>query len=117
MYDVKKLNHLLNFSQNLLIVKEHTSFKKIFRKVKHDKKKDFVFVVKPKASQMAAMVLARLSGKNFYWIQNFSNPPKPSLLARLLLNQANTILVKSKKAAAGLRGQGVDKPKIKVVSD
>jgi len=112
--DVKKLSHLLASSQNLLIIKEHTSFKKIFRKVKHDKKKDFVFVEKPKANQMAAVILARLSGKNFYWIQNFSNPPKPGLLTRLLLNQADTILVKSKKAAASLRSQGVIKPKIKL---
>ena len=117
MYDVKKLNYLLNFSQNLLIVKEHTSFKKIFRKVKHDKKKDFVFVEKPQAAQMAAVILARLSGKNFYWIQNFSNPPVPSFLTRLLLNQSDTVVVKSKKFAASLRSQGVYKPKIKVAQE
>ena len=114
MSDVKKLNYLLASSQNLLIVKEHTSFKKIFKKIKHSRNKDFVFVAKPKANQMAAVVLARLSGKNFYWIQNFSNPPKPNLLTRLLLNQADTVLVKSKKVAAELHGQGIDKPKIKL---
>ncbi len=114
MAHVKTLNHFFKSSSNLLVIKEHTSFNKIFRKVKNAKKKDFVLVLKPKPTQMSAVLLARLSGKNFYWIQAFSNPPKPNLFTRILLDQVDLILVKSKKVAASLHSQGVDKPKIKI---
>ena len=114
MSNVKTLNNLLNFSQNLLIIKERSSFKKIFHKVKHTKKREFVYMAKPVPSQMAALILARLSGRNFYWIQGFSNPPKPGFFARILINQADVVLVKSKRVAANLRGLGIEKPNMRV---
>lgn len=75
---------------------------------------DFVWVEKAQAKQMAAVMAAKLLGKKFLWVQSFSNPPVPNFFARLLLNQADTILVSSRKIAAKLHSLGVDKPKIRV---
>lgn len=105
---------LLNPQKNLLVIKANYPFKKTFKKITKAKKIDFVFVEKANINQMFALLISRISGKKFIWIQAFSNPPTPNILARILLNQTDTILLSSKKLAGKLRGLGVDKPKIRI---
>lgn len=62
---------------------------------------------------MTAVLMARLMGKKFLWIQGFTNPPKPNFLSRLLLSQADKIIVKSKSVADKLTAFGIDKTKIR----
>ncbi len=112
---VKILTKILNSPRNLLIIKGKTPFDKTFSKITKSKNADFVWVKKPLPSQMTAVILARISGKKFLWIQSFANPPEPSFVSRLLLNQADEIIVKSKAMATKLRRFGVDKPKVKIV--
>ena len=113
MSNVKKLTPYFS-SKNVLTIRTNTSFKKILKKISHNKKADVVLLEKSNPTQMSAVVISRLSGKKFLWIQNFSNPPVPGFYTKLLLNQADTILVKSKKMAAKLHGFGIDKPKIRI---
>lgn len=101
-------------SKNMLSIGANTSFKKTLKKINHNKKADVVWVQKPSPAQMSAILIARLAGKKFLWIQSFSNPPAPGLFTKLLLNQSDTLLVTSKKMAAKLRGLGVNKPKIRI---
>ncbi|OGD84157.1 hypothetical protein A2165_02910 [Candidatus Curtissbacteria bacterium RBG_13_40_7] len=98
----------------LLTIKAKTSFSKSFSKILNSKRKDFVWVRQAKSGQMFAVLLARLLGKKFFWIQNFTNPPPPNFLARLLLTQADRIVVGSQKLANKLKFLGIDKSKIKV---
>ena len=114
VYNVKNLNQLLS-SHNLLIIKERTSFNKIFAKINKYPKRDFVYVEKPKVSQMAAVLLLRLLGKKFFWIQRFENPPTPNFLCQLLLNQSDEILISYPKEASKLKNFGIDKPRIRVL--
>ena len=113
MPDVKTPKLAKNQSPHLLIIKEHTGFTKTLNKL--DKSKhDFVLVQKPKARQMSAVLLARLWGKKFYWLQSFSNPPVPSLYAKLLLAQADRIIVENRKDMFKLLKFGVNKHKIRI---
>jgi len=112
--DVKSLNSILTYKNNLLIITAKATFKKTFQKIKKSPK-EFVWVEKPIVSQMAAALLIRLIGKKFLWIQNFENPPVPNFFARLLLNQADEIMVDSRRMAAKLKSLGVEKPKIKLI--
>ena len=98
----------------MLIITAKATFKKTFQKIKKSPK-EFVWVEKPIVSQMAAALLIRLIGKKFLWIQNFENPPVPNFFARLLLNQADEIMVDSRRMAAKLKSLGVEKPKIKLI--
>jgi len=111
--NVKNFTPLLS-SKNVLSIGTNSTFKKIIKKINHNKKADVVWLKKPNSVQMSAVLIARLSGKKFLWIQSFSNPPVPGLFTKLLLNQSDTILVSSKKMAAKLRGFGVSKPKIRI---
>lgn len=113
MENVKLLNSILN-PKNTLTLGVSTSFRKILEKLNKSKHFEAVLVKKPNASQMAAVILARLSGKKFIWIQSFSNPPVPSFVTRLMLNQADIIIVSSAKNIKRLKNLGVDKPKIKI---
>ena len=115
MQNVKKSPLALRFRQDLLQIKEHTTFAQTFRLIKKDKQLDVIWVKKPKASQMSAVLLHKLSGRKFQWIQNFENPPVPNFLARLLLNQSDEILVSSRRMATKLKSLGVEKPKIKLL--
>lgn len=63
---------------------------------------------------MTAVLLKRLLGKKFIWIQGFANPPKPNFISQLLLSQADRILVKSKKEAAKLKDLGIKFEKIRL---
>lgn len=113
MKNVKLLNSILN-PNNTLTLGASTSFKKILERLNKSKHFEAVWVKKPNASQMAAVILIRLTGKKFMWIQGFSNPPVPSFFTRLMLNQADIIVVSSAKNIRKLKNFGVDKPKIKI---
>lgn len=112
MKNVKLLNSILN-PKNTLTLGASTSFKKILDKLNKSKHFEAVWVKKPNPSQMGAVILIRLSGKKFLWIQNFSNPPVPSFITRLMLNQADIIVVTKKENIKKLKSLGVDKPRIK----
>ena len=113
MKNVKFLNSILK-PQNTLEIGASTSFKKIVNKFTKSKGYYAVWIKKPITSQMAAVLLARLAGKKFMWVQNFSNPPIPSFLTKLLLNQADVIVVGSRENAQKLKSFGIDKPKIRI---
>lgn len=113
MPNVKEINQILNSHPRLLSIKGSTSFSKTLRKIKKAKNADFVWLEKPKLNQMACVLLTRLIGKKFIWIQNFENPPAPNFLTRLILAQTDKIIVRSKKDFLKLKNSGIDKSKIK----
>lgn len=115
MTNVKFINSILSSKNNLLIIRANSNFKKTFKRIKKSNK-EFLFVEKPKANQMFAILLSRLLGQKFLWIQNFGNPPIPNFLTRLLLNQSDEIFVSSRKEAAKLKALGIDKPRKRVRS-
>lgn len=115
MDNEKILNQFFNSKASLLRIKANSSFAKTLKKVFKSKKADFVWVEKPKPLQMSAVLLNKIIGKKIFWIQSFSNPPVPNFFARLLLNQADEILVESRRIAAKLKSLGVEKPKIKLI--
>lgn len=112
MKNVKLLNSILN-PKNTLTLGAITPFRKILEKLNKSKHFETVWVKKPNASQMAAVIIMRLSGKKFIWIQSFSNPPVPSFITRLMLNQADIIIVTKRESIKKLNILGVDKPRIK----
>ena len=63
---------------------------------------------------MIAVLLLKILGKKFFWVQNYKNPPVPNFFARLLISQADRILVKDKKEAGQLKSFGIEKSKIKI---
>ena len=63
---------------------------------------------------MTAVLLLKILGRKFFWVQNFSNPPVPNFFARLLISQADRIMVKDKKEASQLKSLGIEKSKIKI---
>jgi len=109
-----KNTSLVISTKNVLTIRANISFKKILKKIYKNKKADIVILEKAKSNQMAAILLSRLMGKKFIWAQCFSNPPTPNFPAKLLMNQADTIIVASKKSAAKLHSFGIDKPKIRI---
>ena len=113
MYDVKNLKPVLISCPHLLTIKARTTFAQTFQKIKKTKNPDFVFVEKPDLTQMLATVLVRLTGKRFFWIQGFENPPTPNFATRLLLSQADRILVRDKKYSLKLKKLGVDSSRIR----
>lgn len=113
MSNVKKLIPVLS-SKSVLQISTNIPFKKILKKISNNKKADVVVLEKSNPAQMTAVIFSRLKGKKFLWIQNFANPPVPGFYTKLLLNQSDIVLVKSKKMAAKLHGYGIDKPKIRI---
>ena len=112
MKNVKLLNSILN-PNNTLTLGASTPFKKILDRLNKSKNVEAVWVKKPNAAQMAAVIMVRLTGKKFMWIQGFSNPPVPSFITRLMLNQADIIVVTKRENIKKLKSFGVDKPRIK----
>jgi len=110
--NVKK--HLPSFKlqPNLLNIRVNSSFIKTYKKIKNKKGMDFVIVEKPKSQQMLAVVLARLMGKKFVWIQRFENPPVADFLEKLLIAQADKVVISSKKEFNKLQEIGVKKNRI-----
>ncbi len=113
MPNVRKETLVLT-SKSVLVISTNTSFKKILKKIKRNKKADVVLAEKPNPKQMTAILISRLMGHKFIWAQHFSNPPVPGFYTKLLLNQTDIIYVKSKKLAAKLHSFGIDKPKIRI---
>jgi hypothetical protein len=111
---VKNQKLLLAARPRILKIKEHTSFGQTFKKIKNRKRFDFIWVQKPKPGQMAAVLLSRLSGKKFFWIQGFENPPVPKFVTRLLLNQSDRIIISLDKYRYKLRRLGISGPKIRL---
>ena len=116
MINVKFLNSIFTSKNSLLIIKANTTFKKTFKKIRKSRK-EFLLVEKPKPIQMLAVLIIRLLGQKFLWIQNFENPPTPSFFTRLLLNQADEIFVSSRKEAAKLKTLGIEKPRKRIRSN
>ena len=116
MINVKFLNSIFASHNSLLIIRANTTFGKTFKKIRKNQK-EFLYVEKPKANQMAAVMLSRLLAQKFLWIQNFENPPIPNFFARLLLNQSDEIFVSSRREAAKLKSLGIDKPRKRVRSN
>lgn len=105
-------NLYLSARTHILKIKEQTSFGQTFQKIKKIKSADFVLIDKAKSPQMLAALILKLAGRKFFWIQNFSNPPVPSLLAKMLISQADNIVVESKKDLYKLKSFGISPAKI-----
>jgi len=114
-YD-KTLKTILTARPHLLTIRINSSLAQTLKKIFKEKNVDFVLLKKPQNSQMSAVLLARILGKRFIWVQNFTNPPTPNFFARLLLNQADRILVTSKKEIFKLKKLGFNKQKIRIKS-
>lgn len=66
---------------------------------------------------MSAVLLLKIFGKKFFWIQTFDNPPPPNFATKLLISQADKIVIKELKLAKKLINFGVDKSKIKLIKN
>lgn len=111
---VKYLKKLESIHPHLLTIRTKSSFGQTLAQIKNFKNLDFVFVERANVGQMLAVLIGRLLGKKYLWIQAFANPPAPSFLTRLLLAQADRILVKSYYLVKKLQDFGIDKSKIKI---
>ncbi len=114
---VKLLNLSLSSRSLLLTIRASTSFRQTINKIKKAKQIDFIVVEKPKPAQMAAILITRLSGHKFFWVQNFQNPPVPSLATKILLNQADRIVVANKTNYTKAIKLGLDKKKIRFLEN
>lgn len=112
MSNDKNLNKIVSFHPNLISLRSKTSFGKIFKKITRAKKLEYVYVEKPNVIQMTAVLATKVLGKNFFWIQRFENPPVPNFFSKLLISQADKIIVTSKAEANKLRSFGISKAKI-----
>lgn len=110
---VKNFKPALTADSHILAIKEHTSFGQVITKIKKVKNTDFVLIEKPKISQMAAALILKMAGKKFLWLQNFSNPPVPNVFVKLLLSQADSIIVREKKDFYKLKSYGIKSAKIR----
>jgi len=63
---------------------------------------------------MTAVLLLKILGRKFFWVQKYKNPPVPNFFARLLISQADRIIVKDKKERDQLKSLGIEKSKIKI---
>ena len=114
MTHVKTLDQIQKIKPHLLSFGVKIPFNKIFLNIRKSKNIDFVWLKTPKANQMAAVLIARLLGSKFVWIQNFTNPPTPNFWMRLLLGQADHIITVNQKDVARLIEMGIDKKKVKL---
>jgi len=105
--NVKKSKLILSSRPNLLTIRPSTPYTKIIKKIYKNPDLDFIHLEKAGATQMAAVITARLMGKKFYWIQEFANPPKASIITRFLLTQADKIFVHDRDDAIKLKKYGV----------
>lgn len=110
---VKNFKPVLATHPNLLKIKERTSFGQTFRKIKKTKNADFVLIEKAKSRQMLAALILKVAGRKFFWVQNFSNPPIPNLITKLLVAQADSIIVNHKKDYYKLKSFGINSTKIR----
>lgn len=111
---VRILNQIQLTKPHLLTIGVKTTFGKTFSKIQKSKNIDFILVQKAQVNQMTAVLISSLLGRRFFWIQNFTNPPQPNFLVRLLLSQADRIIVESSKEATKLKSLGINKDKVKI---
>ena len=98
----------------ILTIKEQTSFGQTFKKIRKLKNSYFVLVEKPKIAQMSAALILKVAGQKFLWIQRFSNPPIPNIISKMLIAQADNVIVKNKKDYFRLKNFGVNTKKIRI---
>ena len=111
---VKKSKRVSTLKVKVLNISARSSFGQTFKKITASKNISFVWLAKPRINQMTAVLLLKILGKKFFWVQNFSNPPVPNFFARLLISQADRIMVKDKKEKDQLKSFGIEKSKIKI---
>ena len=111
---VKKSKRVSTLKFKVSTISPRSSFGQTFKKIITSKNIGFVWLNKPKINQMTAVLLLKILGRKFFWVQNYKNPPAPNFLARLLISQADRILVKDKKEKAQLESLGIEKSKIKI---
>lgn len=111
---VKLHKPLRKLRPNLLQIKEQTSFKQTYLAIKSDKQIDIIWIKKPRALQMSAVLVQKLLGRKFFWVQGFENPPVPTLWAKLLIAQADRIVVTSRRDFNKLKRFGVKINKIRI---
>lgn len=114
MQNVNTRNRVKKPRPNLLEIKAQTSLKQTFKLIKSNKQIDIVWVKKPKPSQMSAVLAHKLLGRKFHWIQSFENPPVPSLWEKLLVAQADRIIVTTRRDYNKLKRFGVNITKIRI---
>jgi len=111
---VKKSKRVSTLKFKVSTIPLRSSFGQTFKKIISSKNIGFVWLTKPKINQMTAVLLLKILGRKFFWVQNFSNPPVPNFFARLLISQADRIMVKSNKEAGQLQSFGISRSKIKI---
>ena len=112
---VKYLKKLQLIHPHLLTIRTRSSFGKTLKTILKAKNAEFIFVEKPKLEQMAAVLLLKILGKKYFWIQTFDNPPVANLITKLLISQSDKIVVTERKLSNKLIRFGVDKSKIKLL--
>ncbi len=105
---------LQSLHPSLTIIGPRVTFGKIFRKINRAKNCEFVWVKKARTDQMTAVLILKIIGKKFLWIQSFENPPAPTFITKLLLSQADRIIVDSRKDANKLKSFGINKSNIRL---
>jgi len=111
---VKKSERASVLKFKVSTIPPRSSFGQTFKKIITSKNIGFVWLNRPKINQMTAVLLLKILGRKFFWVQNYKNPPVPNFFARLLISQADRILVKDKKEAGQLKSLGIEKSKIKI---
>jgi len=111
---VKKSKRVSTLKFKVSTIPPRSSFGRTFKKITASKNISFVWLAKPKINQMTAVLLLKISGRKFFWVQNYKNPPVPNFFARLLISQADRIMVKDKKEKDQLKSFGIEKSKIKI---
>ncbi|MEK9146701.1 MAG: hypothetical protein AAB639_00720, partial [Patescibacteria group bacterium] len=108
---VKTPTIISKLRSTFLVMKDKKSLASTLKLIK-SKNPDYLIIEKPHASQMAAALLLRLAGKKFIWIQNFQNPPVPNFFSKILLAQADKIIVANLGDLNKLKSWGIKKSKI-----
>ena len=114
MSNVKTQQPPLELRPNLLQIKEHTTFGQTYNLIRHEKQLDIVWVKKPDPQQMSAVLLHKLTGRKFHWVQNFENPPIAGTWSQILISQADRIIVTTRRDYNKLRRYGIRISKIRI---
>jgi len=111
---VKKSRRASVLKFKVSTIPPRSSFGQTFKKIVTSKNIGFVWLNRPKINQMTAVLLLKILGRKFFWVQKYKNPPVPNFFARLLISQADRIIVKDKKERDQLKSLGIEKSKIKI---
>ncbi len=99
---------------HLLQIKEHTTFGQTYNMIRYEKQLDIVWVEKPLPAQMSALLLHKLTGRKFLWVQSFQNPPLASNWSKILISQADRIIVTTRRDYNKLKRFGVNVNRIRI---